>query len=167
MKNSTINEIVQKAKEFSGSGKKWHFHILTPECQLNKKGGYVLVLENTRDNEVFVCYSDEPYMDAGKKLVKLLHGEGVVRENKQEELQPPSFQVARILEKAKQLNSLGKGWHHHMLFPGCKFNSHQDKWVIIFEHKEAGEIIESVSDEEPKGDLKHIETLFYQQKKVE
>lgn len=167
MKNATVGEIKQKAKDFSATGKKWHFHILTPECQLNERGGYALVLENANDNEAFVCYSDEPYMDAGKELVKLLHGKDVVKESEQEELEKPSPKVATILERAKQLNSQSKNWHHHMLFPGCRFNKHQDKWVIVFEDKETGEVIESVSDDEPKGDLKHIETLFYQQKKAE
>ena len=52
-----------------------------------------------------------------------------------------------------------------MLFPGCKYNKHGDKWVIVFEDMEKGEIIESISEDEPKSDLQHIEGLFYSQKK--
>jgi hypothetical protein len=168
MQETTVDEIKNKAKDFSTSGKKWHFHILTPECQLNEKGGYALVLENTTDNEAYVSYSDEPYMDIGKELVKLLHGDDVVKDDKEESQESkPSPQVQEILKRAKRLNNQGKSWHHHMLFPGCRFNKHSGKWAIIFEDKEAGEVIESVSDDEPKGDLKHIETLFYQQKKAE
>lgn len=168
MKNATIDEIRQKTKDFSATGKKWHFHILTLDCQLNEKGGYALVLENTSDNEAFVCYSDEPYMDVGKELVKLLHGDDVVEDDKEKpRVSKPSPKVEKILERAKQLNTKGKSWHHHMLFPGCKFNKNTDRWTIIFEDKEADEVIESVSNDEPKGDLQLIETLFYQQKKAE
>lgn len=167
MENVTIEEIKQKAKQFLETGKKWHFHILTPECQLNDEGGYALVLENTSDNEVYVCHSEEPYMDIGKELVKLLHGDDVVKnDNSETEKSEPSDQVAKILSRAKELNEAGQSWHHHMLFPGCRFNKHNDKFAIIFEDKEAGEIIESVSEDEPKGDLRYIETLFYQQKKA-
>ena len=167
MKNTTINQIIEAVKKLSDEKKRWHFHILTPECQLNDEDNYALVLENTSDNEALVCYSDEPYMDVGKELVKLLHGEDVVADNKQKPKEAePSAQVKRILQRAKQLNKTGKSWHHHMLFPNCRFNKHQDKWTIIFEDKETGEVIESVSDDEPKNDLQHIETLFYQQKKA-
>lgn len=75
--------------------------------------------------------------------------------------------IIQMGQKAKQLNKSGKAWHHHMLFPGCMFNKHVGKYVIVFENKKAGEIIESISDDEPKGDLQHIETLFYKQKKAE
>ena len=167
MKKVTINQIKQKAKELANSGKKWHFHILTPECQLNDENNYALVLENTSDNETFTCYSDEPYMGIGRELVKLLHGESVIKDDKQESKDSkPSAKVKRILQRAEQLNKAGKSWHHHMLFPDCRFNKHQGKWTIIFEDKEKGEVIESVSDDEPRGDLQHIETLFYQQKKA-
>lgn len=168
MRIVTVEKIKTTAEQLSKLGKKWHFHILTPECQLNDKNSYALILENVSDSETFVCDSDQPYMDIGKELVKLLHGKDVVKDSRQESRKvKPSAQVERILEKAKQLNKAGKAWHHHMLFPGCKFNRHSDRWVIIFEDKEVNEIIESVSDDEPKNDLQHIETLFYQQKKAE
>ena len=52
-----------------------------------------------------------------------------------------------------------------MLFPYCKFNKNKGKWTIIFEDKEKNEIIESITDTEPKTDLQYIEALFYSQKK--
>jgi hypothetical protein len=167
MNKASIDQIKTKAQDLSNAGKKWHFHILTPECQLNETDKYALILENTSDGEVFVCYSDEPYMNIGKELVKLLHGDDVVKENTTEaDNSKLSEQVTKILKRAKKLNAKGTSWHHHMLFPGCRYNKHHDKWVIIFEDKEAGEIIESITSEEPKSDLLHIETLFYQQKKA-
>ena len=167
MTEITIDQLKTKAQEFAQDHKKWHFHILTPGCQLNDTDRYALVLENTTDGESFACFSDEPYMGVGKELVKLLHGDDVVKEDSGEEKSlEPSEQVKKILEKAGQLRAEGKPWHHHMLFPGCKYNKYGDKWVIIFEDKEAGEIIEAISDDEPKSDLEHIETLFYQQKKA-
>ncbi len=161
----TIDEIKTLAKQFSANKKKWHFHILTPECQLNESAKYALILENVTDNQFYVVYSDEPYMDIGKELVVLLHGADVVRDETEEKLNPPSEQVGKLLERAKELSSKGIYWHHHVLFPGCTYNKHGSKWVIVFEDKEKGEIIESTSDREPKNDLQHIEGLFYSQKK--
>ena len=165
MKKTTIQDIEYRAKDLQGSGKKWHFHILTPDCQLNETDQYSLVLENTSDNEIWVCYSDEPYMDIGQKLVKILHGDDVVKENEEEKTQEPSSEVKRLLNRAKEINSQGKFWHHHMLFPGCRFNKHQGKFVIVFEDQENNEVVESMSDDEPKSDLQHIEGFFYAQKR--
>jgi len=162
----TIEEIKKLAVQFNLEYKKWHFHILTPECQLNDTDKYVLVLENTTDNKEYCVYSDEPYMDIGKELVQLLHGNDVIKSKEEKkDLDPASKKVIEILKRAKELTEKNIFWHHHMLFPGCKFNKHQDKWVIVFEDPEKGNIIESVSDLEPKNDLQYIEDLFYKQKK--
>lgn len=165
MKKTGVGELRQIAKELASSGKKWHFHILTPECQLNDSDKCAFVLENADDNEAWVCYSDQPQMDLGKELVKLLHGNDVVKGEGEEIEIPPSPQVKELLKRASDLNRRGKFWHHHMLFPGCRFNKYKGKYVIVFEDQEKGEIIESVSDGEPKCDLQHIERLFYSQKR--
>lgn len=160
-----INQIRAKAQEFSQAKKSWHFHILTPQCQLNTEKQFALILENATDKQTFVAYEDNPPMEIGKQLVQLLHGNDVVQDKNQSvDLPKPSLQTEIILNKAQQLNQEGKFWHHHMLFPDCIFND-SGSWLIIFEDQATGEIIKSVSKTEPKSDLKHIETLFYQQKK--
>ena len=50
-----------------------------------------------------------------------------------------------------------------MLFPDCAFNKNKGKWALILEDPQSKEILESVTDHEPKEDLKQIETLFYGQ----
>ena len=165
MIKSTTDQIKHLAQEYSKSQVNWHFHILTPECQLNETDQYALVLENTDSGETHVCYSASPYMDIGQELVKLLHGDEVIKEESEEKPQPPSPQVEKMLLRAKEMIKANKFWHHHMLFPGCKFNQHGKKWVIVFEDSENNEVIESISDDEPKNDLQHIEALFYSQKK--
>jgi hypothetical protein len=158
----SISEIKQKAYQFSREGKSWHFHILTPECKLNKSGRYAFVLENTTDKEVFVTYSDVPYMDVGRQLVQLLH-QGILE--KKAKPVKPSPAAKKIIERARELTSQGKLWHHHMLFPDCIFND-SGKWMIIFEDLENKKILKALSDEEPLSDLKQIETLYYQQKSL-
>ncbi len=165
MKQATIEEIRRLAKRFSELDKKWHFHILTPECQLNETGNYALVLENITDSDTYISYSDKPYMGTGEELVKLLHGADVMKGENEEKKSDPSEQVIKLLVRAKELIKEGVFWHHHMLFPKCKYNKHGDKWVIVFEDADKGEIIESISEHEPKNDLQHIEALFYSQKK--
>jgi hypothetical protein len=65
--------------------------------------------------------------------------------------------------RAKELNGQGVEWHHHMLFPGCAFNKHGQKFTLVFEDPEKHAVIENVTEEEPTGDLKLIEKLFYAQ----
>ncbi len=165
MKKVRSDEIKRLAKEYSESKNKWHFHILTPECQLNKENNYALILENCSTNETSICYSDKPYMDIGKELVQLLHGTDVITKKDEKKKLAPSIEVGKLLKRATMLNQQGKFWHHHMLFPYCMFNNNRGKWTIIFEDKEKNEIIESITNEEPKNDLQYIETLFYSQKK--
>jgi hypothetical protein len=163
MKAVSIQEIKQKAQRLNKSNKKWHFHILTPNCQLNQKKKYAFILENTTDNKVFVCYSEKPYMNLGKKLLKLLHGIDAVQKGNKEK-SPVSSTVKTILKRAKELNQQGKFWHHHLLLPDCIFNQHQGEWVIMFEDQENKQTLTSITDHEPKEDLVQIETLYYQQK---
>ena len=168
MVESTLDEIMGYAYDFVAQKESWHFHILTPECMLNNTGRYALIIENTISGKSSVCYSDEPYMDVGKELVKLLHGDDVVSEETKDSNTTESSQAVQdIITRVRSLNEQGVSWHHHMLFPGCRFNNHSDMWVIVFEDKETGEIVESVTSREPKSDLVQIESLFYVQKKAE
>lgn len=153
MQITSVEEIKKLAEQYSTAGNKWHFHILTPQCQLNKENKYALILENALNNTTHVCYSEEPYMSIGKELVRLLHGKDVIKNQQEKKKQPPSSGVEKLLIRAKQLNEQGKFWHHHMLFPYCRFNNNKNKWAIIFEEKENSEVIESVTDSEPKTDL--------------
>ncbi|MCL5675942.1 MAG: hypothetical protein M1120_02345 [Patescibacteria group bacterium] len=164
MQKISAKDILDKGQEMTKSRKDWHFHILTPDCQLNSEKQYALVLETSE--EVFICYSSQPEMDTGKQLVQLLQGRDVVSQNQQASEQLlVSPDVEKILSRVKDMNAKGQFWHHHMLFPFCTFNKHQGKWTIVFEDLDNKEILESVSDKEPKADLKQIESLFYQQNK--
>ena len=70
MKEITIEQAEEKAKEWQSQGKKWHFHMLTPDCVFNEnKEKHAFVLENRTDDETFVVYSEKRYMDLGQKLV--------------------------------------------------------------------------------------------------
>jgi hypothetical protein len=163
MQEITIDEVMEKAKQLQKEGKKWHFHMLTPDCMFNeKKEKHAFVLENETDNEVFVVYSDERYMKEGQELVKMIHGNEIMAEGAKP-IEDENIKL--MLEKAKKFNEEGIHWHHHMLFPNCIFNKHKGKYCIVFEDKEENRIIESVSDEEPKENLNKIEVLYYQQKK--
>ncbi|MBU0757395.1 MAG: hypothetical protein KKF44_04965 [Nanoarchaeota archaeon] len=167
MKETTIQEIVRIAKELASSGKKWHFHMLTPDCMFNdNKDKHAFILEDEEKQEVYVTYSDERYMDEGKELVKLIHGDKIVKEYEKDE-KPPVItdeNIQFMLDKAKKLNEKGIHWHHHMLFPDCIFNKHKGNWCIVFEDKEGDKLVESISEEEPSKSLRAIEVLYYAQK---
>ncbi|OGK61720.1 hypothetical protein A3G67_02665 [Candidatus Roizmanbacteria bacterium RIFCSPLOWO2_12_FULL_40_12] len=164
MKEVPIKEIEDEVEDCVKNHKKWHFHILTPACKLNTQQKYALVFENTDDNETLVSYSQEPKLLQDKEFAKKLHGDKVL--DGKSETSEPSSGGQKILERIKELNSAGKPWHHHMFFPDCMFNENKGKWTIIFEDSERGLLLEATSEEEPKQDLRHIEVLFYQQKKI-
>ena len=72
--------------------------------------------------------------------------------------------------QSRHLSYLGYFGHPKVkiknLFAGCNpVSGCQGKWMIIFEDLEKKEILESVTEKEPKADLKQIESLFYQQNK--
>jgi hypothetical protein len=163
MQKMSIEEIMQKAKEFQEEGKKWHFHMLTPDCMFNeRKDKQAFILENETDSQNFVTYSDKRYMEQGQTLVKMLHGNQILKDKMLEEKEDKNIKL--MVQKAKNLNKRGINWHHHMLFPDCIFNKHKGKWCIVFEDKSTGKLIESVSDNEPKENLRKIEILYYAQK---
>ncbi len=162
MEQIITDELIKKAKEFKDKKLKWHFHIFTPECNLNKTGRYSLILEDNTNDKIYSHDFDEKPMDLGKELLKLLHGNDIL--GKEEMKTNKNAQsVKDILKKAKELNAKGLFWHHHMLFPDCIFNRHHGLWTLILEDQKNGQILESVTNFEPKEDLKQVETLFYQQ----
>ncbi len=163
MKELTIAEIMENAQVLHRKGKKWHFHMLTPDCMFNKKKGkHAFILENTSDKENYVVYSDKRYMEEGQQLVKTLHGNKIVDKSKGA---TSNKIIGTIIQRAKEMNNKNIPWHHHMLFPNCMFNKNSGKWNIVFEDKESNKILESVYDSEPTKDLRKIEVLYYKQKK--
>lgn len=161
MVETSAEEIKNKAREFSGKKESWHFHILTPDCQLNKSKQFTLVLESS--GQVWSSFSEKRPMEAGEELVKLLHGQDVVQKENIGSGASTSLSVQKIIERAKDLSSQRIYWHHHLLFPDCQFNKHPGEWTLILEDPHHDEILESLSATEPKEDLKQIETLFYSQ----
>lgn len=106
-------------------------------------------------------YSDKAEKEVGQALAPLLHGEKVLDAASADVDYTPSSEVAGILDRAKQLNEAGKAWHHHMFFPSCTLNQHKPKYALVLEDPENGELLTSLSDDEPTNDLKQIESLFY------
>lgn len=158
-----LNQFIPVAQTLIVAGKRWHFHILTPGCKLNDAADFVLLLESTTDEEIYAAHSDTKPTEVGKKLVEMLHGKSITSKEKASGDQVVSPAIQQIVRRAAELNAQSKPWHHHMLFPDCTFNG-SGRWKILFEDPDTGQILESLSSDEPKADLKQIETLFYQQK---
>ena len=158
MIETSAEQILAKAVELSRAKTKWHFHMLSPNCVFNTaKERHALILESS--DEVYLSYSFEN-TEAGKTLVKLLHGNKILEE-KQKEKNLENSAVSEIVKKARELNEKKIPWHHHFLFPECVFNTEKPLWKIIFESK--GEFLETSFTKDPKDDLGRIELLFYAQ----
>lgn len=157
-------KLISKAKTFVEKGITWHFHILTPECHLNKKKKFSLVLEGDSGKEIYIEYSEEMPRKMGEQLLQLLHGKDMatVTPANAKSLSEASQE---IIKQARKLTKVKKFWHHHVLFPDCVFNKHPGKWLLMFEINGEKQILESVCDGKPVAELKEIEPLFYTQKK--
>ena len=159
----TIEEVQEKARLWQAQGKRWHFHMLTPDCIFSERDDkHAFVLENSTDSQTYVVYSDKPYIKVDQELVKMLHGDKILdRDKGTTDSSNERMQV--ILQRAQELNERSIPWHHHMLFPDCMFNEHKGKWNIVFEDKENSDVIEVLYDEEPVDDLRSIEVLYFEQ----
>ena len=160
---TSIEEIQEKAKVWHASGKEWHFHMMLPGCVYNERQHkQAFVLENTSDGEAFVFYSDEPQKEVYHALLLLLHGSDIMDEDKWR-ADTVSDAIRPILRRAIELNQHRVAWHHHILFPGCMYSQDMAKWAIAFEDPETGEATEIVYEEEPVGEFRQIELLFFDQ----
>ncbi|MBI4176644.1 MAG: hypothetical protein HY518_05540, partial [Candidatus Aenigmarchaeota archaeon] len=133
MENITIQGIIKRAKYLHSRGKKWHFHMLTPDCIFNRiNDKHAFILENRSGNETYVACSDKRYMKEGQGLVKMLYGNKIL--GKSNKIQSSrNRKIEGIVKKIKEMNKKNIQWHHHMLFPDCIFNKHKGKWNIVFE----------------------------------
>lgn len=164
MQETDLERISTTAKQLHAAGATWHFHILTPSCMLNKTDRYALILEVPDKHIAWVHYSSQAEKAVGQELSPLLHGKEAWTEAKPEDskLRPA---IQKMIQVAKEMNAAGVEWHHHVLYPGCRFNKNAPQFTLIVEDPRSGEAIESVSVDEPTSDLRHIEPLFYAQQK--
>lgn len=158
MHEISIEKIMEIANKMHKTKSNWHFHILLPTCKFNKKNKNALILET--DTDTYITYSEKRYLREGEILVKLLYGNQIL--DQKEPQKEATEIVGKILEKANNYNQQNQKWEHHLLFPQCTLNEKKGKWVNVFET--AQETIESVTEYEPKEDLKRIEKLYYKQK---
>ena len=164
MQEITIEKVKDLAREWQQQGTIWHFHMLSPDCKFNEqKNKHALILENRGDNKTYVVYSKTRNMQLGRELVKMLHGDQIVREKPNKDPKIENEKIKVILKKAKALSDKNIAWHHHLFFSDCQFNQHLGQWVIVFEDIENNEVIEALYDHEPINDLKQIEVLYYKQ----
>lgn len=159
MEEVSLNDIQSRAKDYHQTGVQWHFHIMSPTCVYNTSDKFVFILEGPE--AMHAHYSDKAEKELGQELAPLLHGEKVLDSASTDTEYVPSPEVARILERARQLNEASQTWHHHMLFPSCTFNQYKPKYALVLEDPETSELLTSLSDTEPTNDLKQIESLFY------
>lgn len=161
MSEDQLEKIRKKARSYHSSGTKWHFHLLTPSCVLNKTDKYVFILECPHRQEQLAHYSDWAEKELAEELSPILHGKVVLDKKPTDRKYKPSSAIQKIIDRAKALNRQNIEWHHHILFPDCQFNTNSPKFTFLFEDPETGDKIESLSDEEPTNDLKLIEPLFF------
>ncbi len=160
MIQASIEEIRAKAHELHEADAQWHFHMLTPDCSLNHQGKYAFIVEQTDEPASYVYVSDQAEKDLDQELLPLLHGSEVLDESVTGSGYQASDVIKAMIKRAKELNDQDIEWHHHMLFPDCQFNTHPGKFVLMLEDPQTKEVLESVTEQEPIGDLQQIEPLF-------
>ena len=165
MIEDSIEAVVRKAELANAASKKWHFHILSPTCCFNQqRSQYALLVEIPPEEEAFIAYCADRPTEQGKKLVALLHGAQVLQ-GTGSATQATHEITASIIARARDLNSRGIPWHHHMLFPDCALNPSPGMWTLLFEDPETCEKLSAIYNSEPLDDLQQVEALFYAQAK--
>lgn len=142
------------------SGKKWHLHVLSPDCVHNPEPGrYGLVIENDTDGITYLAFSSE-FPEADKDLVKILHGEDILDASKASGSGQGALPVSQLLSRVIELDASDADWHHHMHFPDCVFNPHRGRWSISVEDGNGGMFSETYG-EEPADILREIEVIYF------
>jgi hypothetical protein len=161
MQEATLAKIKEIAIRLHEEGSPWHFHILTPGCTLNETAQYVFVLEDLGARQTYAHYSKKPEKELGQTLAPLLHGKKVMGEAPAHSAPQSSKTVQEMVNRAQRLNVQGTPWHHHVLFPNCRFNERHGQWTLLFEDTQNHETLQDPSAEEPLEALKYLEPLFY------
>jgi len=165
MLESAIEAVLTLAEEAHSSGKRWHFHILSPSCCFKQRSDlYGLMVEVPSDKTSVIAYVSERPVEQGRMLVSLLHGSKVL-DGTGSVSATKNDVAAKIVARAQELNERCVAWHHHMLFPDCALNPHPGKWTLTFEDPESGDVLSATYENEPIDDLKEVEALFYGQVK--
>jgi hypothetical protein len=157
MNETSLSEIEKRAMKLHKDGEEWHFHIMSPSCHFNIESQYAFVLEDISNNKSFIYYSDKAEKEVGHRLALLLHGKQVLEQNKDTEY-TSTKEIQQMLDEMKDLNDKNTEWHHHIFFPGCRYNQNSPKFTLVFEGES---LVESISEIEPTDALNKIEKLFY------
>ncbi|MBW2964018.1 hypothetical protein KY363_01035 [Candidatus Woesearchaeota archaeon] len=162
MKEVSLQDIEKLAEGLAAKGSDWHFHLLTPGCNLNAgKNVHAVVVEDMTSRETYVAYSSDDQTALGSRLVVLRNRS---RKPAASVMDPEHEVMEAIIEKAKEMTKAGKPWHCHRLCPGCKFNRHHGQWVVLFEDEGTGEMINALFDSEPRHGVDCLEDLYYKGK---
>ena len=161
MKETTLQDIKAHATSAGDQGLKWHYHLMSPTCNLNKSSKYAIFYEQEGSNNQLVNYSDKAEMDFSKDLATLLHGTKVMNDSPSGSLEALDDKTTAIIELAKNLTEQNIEWHHHILFPNCMFNNNAPRFTLMLENPNSEDALTAISDSEPKDALSHIEKLFY------
>jgi len=167
MTEVSAERLLEIGRELQASGERWHNHVLSADCELNRRAQPALVVEASDRELVYVAYSDEPMMDVGRALATMVHGADPLARSRageaEIEMHPDSPAVVEMMTRARDLSERGQHWHHHILFPECVFNAHPGQWTLLFEDPETRETLESVTSDRPARDIQVTETLFFSQ----
>ena len=167
MTEVSAERLLEIGRELQASGERWHNHVLSADCELNRRTQPALVVEASDRELVYVAYSDEPMMDVGRALATMVHGADPLARSRageaEIEMHPDSPAVVEMMTRARDLSERGQHWHHHILFPECVFNAHPGQWTLLFEDPETRETLESVTSDRPARDIQVTETLFFSQ----
>jgi hypothetical protein len=163
MKIITIDQVRQKAKSWLRKGKKWHFHVLFPDCAFNTvHDQYALVLEDRTNCQTFVAYDDKGFAKISQELLKMRYGENIL-DTSQSPAASTKKPAKPILERCQTLVRDNIPWHHHLLFPDCIFNSHAGKWNLVLESGDESQAMNALYDEEPVEDLQKLEIEYFKE----
>lgn len=154
-----MGDCVAMGVALNDAGKKWHSHVLSPDCTHNPfPGHYAVVVEDDTGSVNYIAEGDESFPEEDKVLVKLLHGDDILDAGKAQG-GAPAAKASLVVAHVMDLQEKCTHWHHHMHFPDCAFNPFPGKWSIGVESPSAY-CAESYPDE-PVDTLREVEVIYF------
>ena len=164
MQEVSKSKAIKLVESFQDTHQTWHYHLLIPGCQFNTSTKSLILIENLYSNQSYIVISDAAAMELSNKLATMLHGKDAMDKANTKTGYKPTEEMAAILILIADLSAQKMIWHHHVLFPGCKFNNHSEKYELCVEDPRNSTRLSSISQSEPIENLKQIESAFYAQK---
>lgn len=154
-----LDTVLDIANGFRQAGRRWHSHVLSPDCAHNPYAGqFAIVIEDDKGQASIAVSTVFP--EADRALVKMLHGDTITdRASSSAVTGATTSRASALPGRIAEIDRHRLAWHHHMHFPGCALSPRPSRWTVAVESDD-GDFFETF-DGEPIDVLRELEVLYF------